>query len=66
MVAASRVVLRACKACMFITEADECPRCGSQTSKDWQGMVAVADYTKSEIAKQMGITANGTYALKVR
>ena len=51
---------------MFITEADECPRCGSQTSKDWQGMVAVADYTKSEIAKQMGITANGTYALKVR
>ena len=66
MVAASRVVLRACKACMFITEADECPRRGPQTSKDWQGMVAVADYTKSEIAKQMGITANGTYALKVR
>lgn len=29
-------------------------------------MVAIADYTKSEIAKQMGITANGTYALKVR
>jgi RNA polymerase subunit RPABC4/transcription elongation factor Spt4 len=29
-------------------------------------MVAIADYTKSEIAKQMGITSNGTYALKVR
>ncbi len=66
MVAASRVVLRACKSCMFLSESDECPRCGSPTSKDWLGMVAVADYTKSEIAKQMGITANGTYALKVR
>ena len=29
-------------------------------------MVAIADYTKSEIAKKMGITANGQYALKVR
>ena len=66
MVAASRVVYRACKSCQFITEADECPRCGSQTSKDWAGMVAISDYTKSEIAKQMGITENGTYALKVR
>jgi len=66
MVAAARIVYRACKGCQFITEADECPRCGSATSKEWQGMVAIADYTKSEIAKQMGITANGTYALKVR
>jgi len=66
MVAASRVVLRACKSCQFITDADECPRCGSPTSKDWQGMIAIADYTKSDIAKQMGITSNGTFALKVR
>jgi DNA-directed RNA polymerase subunit E" len=29
-------------------------------------MVAIADYEKSDIAKKMGITANGTYALKVR
>ena len=43
-----------------------CPRCGGETSKEWQGMVAIADYTKSEIAKKMGITANGQYALKVR
>jgi DNA-directed RNA polymerase subunit E" len=29
-------------------------------------MIAIADYERSEIAKKMGITANGTYALKVR
>lgn len=61
-----RVVYRACKSCNFITEADVCPRCGGATSKDWQGMVAISDFERSEIAKKMGITANGTYALKVR
>ncbi len=66
MVAANRIVWRACKSCQYITESEECPRCGSQTSKEWQGMVAIADWQKSEIAKQMGITENGNYALKVR
>lgn len=66
MVAAKRIVYRACKGCQFITDQTTCPRCAMETSKEWQGMVAIADYTKSEIAKQMGITANGTYALKVR
>ncbi|MCQ2069638.1 MAG: DNA-directed RNA polymerase subunit E [archaeon] len=63
---AGRAVLKACKSCRFISEVSTCPRCGSETSKEWQGMVAIADYEKSEIAKKMGITANGTYALKVR
>ena len=66
MVAANRIVWRACKSCQYITVSEECPRCGSQTSKEWQGMVAIADWQKSEIAKQMGITENGNYALKVR
>lgn len=59
-------ILKACKQCSFITEMDACPRCGSQTSKEWQGFVAVIDFEKSDIAKKMGITANGRYALKVR
>ncbi|MCK9322689.1 MAG: transcription elongation factor subunit Spt4 [Candidatus Methanomethylophilaceae archaeon] len=57
---------RACKGCNFITEDDTCPRCGAQTSKEWQGFIAVIDFEKSEIAQRMGITANGRYALKVR
>ena len=59
--AAARTVYLACKSCKTV-----CPRCGGETTKDWQGMVAIADFEKSDIAKKMGITANGTYALKVR
>ena len=58
--------MKACKQCSFISEDDVCPRCGGQTSKDWQGYLVVVDFEKSEIAKKMGIAANGKYALKVR
>lgn len=56
----------ACKSCNYLSESSVCPRCGGETSRDWQGMIAIADYTKSEIAAKMGINANGIYALKVR
>lgn len=59
-------VYKACKDCNFLSEDESCPRCGGQTTKEWQGMVAIIDFEKSDIAKQMGITANGKYALKVR
>ena len=60
------IVQKACKQCSFISEDDVCPRCGGHTSKEWQGYLAVLDFEKSEIAKKMGISANGKYALKVR
>ncbi len=59
-------VQKACKQCNFISESDVCPRCGGQTSRDWQGFLAVIDFEKSEIAREMGISENGKYALKVR
>ena len=59
-------VLRACKVCNLITEEATCARCGEETSREWQGYVVVIDHTKSEIARKMGITANGKYALRVR
>lgn len=59
-------VLRACPVCSFITEEERCPRDASETSKDWQGYVIIVDHAKSEIAKKMGINANGRYALRVR
>ncbi|MCL2149079.1 MAG: DNA-directed RNA polymerase, subunit E'' [Methanomassiliicoccaceae archaeon] len=63
----TNLVYRACKQCMFLSETtDTCPRCGGPTSREWQGFVAVVDYEKSDIAKRMGISANGRYALKVR
>lgn len=63
----ARIVLKACKDCNFINEDnDTCPRCGGEATKDWQGYLAIIDYTKSDIAARMSIKANGRYALKVR
>ena len=59
-------VHKACKQCSFISEDDVCPRCGGQTSKEWQGFLSVIAFEKSEIANRMGLSANGKYALKVR
>lgn len=57
---------KACKECSFVSDMDVCPRCGGETSREWQGYLVVTDYTKSDIAKKMGITSNGKYALRVR
>lgn len=59
-------VQKACKHCSFITEEENCPLCGNQTSKDWQGYVIIVDHTRSEIAQRMGINVNGKFALRVR
>jgi DNA-directed RNA polymerase subunit E" len=56
----------ACKTCFSITEAERCPNCGGELSKDWQGYVVVLDAEKSEIAKRLNIKKPGSYALKVR
>jgi len=60
------IIQKACKQCTMISEIDTCPNCGGVTSKEWQGYVIILDFTKSEIAKKMGIKANGKYALRVR
>ena len=57
---------KACKKCFHITDEDVCPLCGGQTSKEWQGYVVIVDHTRSEIARKMGLNANGKYALRVR
>ncbi|MBX8637084.1 MAG: DNA-directed RNA polymerase subunit E [Thermoplasmata archaeon] len=58
--------VKACKSCSHITEEDNCPLCGAQTSREFQGYLVVVDHEKSAIAKQMGINVNGKYALRVR
>lgn len=57
---------RACPKCSLIVEGTTCPRCSEPTSREWQGYLIVLDHKCSEIAKKMGITSNGKYALKVR
>ena len=57
---------KACRHCSMISDEDKCPRCGNETSRDWQGYVVVVDHAHSEIARKMAVTQNGKYALRVR
>ena len=51
---------------MFV-ETDSCPNChGNHFSTNWQGRIYINDPEKSEIAKKIGITMQGEYAIKVR
>ena len=51
---------------MFV-DGPECPGCkGNQFSNNWQGRISILDPEKSEIAKKIGITVKGEYAIKVR
>lgn len=58
---------KACKNCrVIIAQGEVCPMCGSSdlTSK-WSGYVVILNAEKSELAKKLGISANGTYALSI-
>jgi DNA-directed RNA polymerase subunit E" len=58
---------KACKNCRFISNGPVCPNCKSTNlSDDWSGLVVIMDPPNSEVAKRMGITAPGRYALRVR
>jgi DNA-directed RNA polymerase subunit E" len=58
---------KACKNCRFISNGPICPNCKSTNlSDDWSGLVVIMDPSTSEVAKKMGISAAGRYALRVR
>ncbi len=55
----------ACRKCKFITIGKVCPACkSSDLTRDWNGMILVVDPANSQIAKTLGITEKGKYAIK--
>ncbi len=58
---------KACKKCrVIIAQGDVCPICGaSEMTLKWSGYVVIMNVEKSELAKKLGINANGTYALSI-
>ncbi len=59
---------KACRRCKALVDknAEVCPFCGSRDlSDDWEGVIIVIDPEKSEVAKELGITKPGRYAVKV-
>ncbi|GAY25008.1 DNA-binding protein [Desulfurococcaceae archaeon AG1] len=61
-------VFKACKKCKALAplEATVCSICGSsEFSEEWSGMVIIIDPEGSQIAKSLGITKPGRYAIKI-
>ncbi len=60
--------MRACKNCRFITsQEDECPLCGSKDlTRFYSGEIIILDVEKSEVAKALGFTHPGIYAVLVK
>lgn len=58
---------KACKICKTIYEGDKCPNCGSKEFTDsYKGKIYVLNEEKSEIAKNIGISSKGKFAIKTR
>ena len=56
----------ACRKCKYVTVGKVCPVCkSSDLTPDWNGIVLVVDPSNSQIARTLGITEKGKYALKV-
>ncbi|MCH6571358.1 MAG: DNA-directed RNA polymerase, subunit E'' [Thaumarchaeota archaeon] len=56
----------ACRKCKFVTIGKVCPVCkSSDLTPDWNGIVLVVDPANSQIARTLGITEKGKYALRV-
>ena len=58
---------KVCKTCRRFVYDEKCPACGTKEfTKTWKGIIVVNDPNESEIAKLLGITAPGKYALWVK
>ena len=56
----------ACRKCKRVTIVKVCPACKStDLTPDWHGVALIVDPENSHIAKTLGITQEGKYALKV-
>jgi len=57
---------KACKQCKYFFEGAECPLCKtSQSVTNWKGRIYIIDTNGSDIAKKIGVSADGEYAIKV-
>ncbi|MBI3840866.1 MAG: DNA-directed RNA polymerase, subunit E'' [Thaumarchaeota archaeon] len=56
----------ACLKCRMLTNEKACPNDGStELSKEWSGLIIIINVEKSQVAKTLGISKAGRYALKV-
>jgi DNA-directed RNA polymerase subunit E" len=54
-----------CKSCNLIVQGETCPLCKKNAfTTSFQGQINVLDANKSFIAKKIGLTVKGEYAIK--
>lgn len=57
---------KACKNCKLIYEGNLCPNCEKkEVSDSFKGKVEIINHEKSEIASNLKINKNGTYAIRL-
>jgi DNA-directed RNA polymerase subunit E" len=57
--------MKACMKCKLIVEGNICPVCQtSELTTNFKGYVIIIDPERSEIAKKLGATVPGKYAIK--
>ncbi len=57
---------KVCKHCKLIVDGDICPVCKkSDFTTVFQGQINVIDVDRSFLAKRIGISVKGNYALKI-
>jgi len=57
---------KACRKCRRLTKSNLCPICKStDVTKSWRGIIVVMN-ADSEIAREVGITTPGKYAVRVK
>ncbi len=58
---------KVCKNCRLFVDGPHCPICKkAQFSTNWKGRIVILDPEKSLIAKKIGASVKGEYAIKVR
>ncbi|NIO19419.1 MAG: hypothetical protein GTN76_01390 [Candidatus Aenigmarchaeota archaeon] len=58
---------KVCKHCKRFVTVDKCPACNTKDfTRTWKGVIIVNDPENSEIAKLLGISAPGKYAIWVK
>lgn len=57
---------KACRKCKFLSTGPTCPVCGgTEFTEKWSGTIYIFDLS-SEIAKKLGLSAIGRYAVKIK
>jgi RNA polymerase subunit RPABC4/transcription elongation factor Spt4 len=61
------VARNVCRNCRILVKGQTCPLCGgNDLTTTWAGVAIIYDPRDSQIAKEMGIEAKGSFALRVR